>query len=100
MYILRPYMDDRKVVWDATNIRHLERDHPERNVTRAEVTETLNDPRRVESVETRSGIDYHAVIGSTGAGRLLVVVWVDHPDGRLPVHARRAGRKAARRYYK
>ena len=87
------------MVWDATNIRHLERDHPERGIVRAEVTESLNDPQRVESMERRRGADYHAVIGSTARGRLLVVVWVDHPEGRFPVHARRAGRRAARRYY-
>ncbi len=88
------------MVWDATNIRHLERDHPDRAIVRADVTEALSDPQRVESVQRRRGIDYYAVIGSTGNGRLLVVVWIDHRDGRFPVHARRAGRRAARRYYK
>ena len=87
------------MVWDATNIRQLESDHPERGIVRAEVSEVLNDPRRRESVETRKGVGYHTVIGSTTSGRVLVVVWVDHPDGRFPVHARRAGRQAARGYY-
>jgi hypothetical protein len=92
-------MDSRPVVWDATNIAHVERDHADRGITRGEVTEALNDPRRIETVETRRGIDDHAAVGSTAKGRVLVVVWVDHPDGRFPVHGRRAGRKSARRYY-
>jgi len=93
-------MDDRPVVWDATNVRHLERDHPERGIVRAEVTEALNDSERVETTEVRRDVEYHTLIGRTQKGRLLVVVWIDHPDGRFPVHARRAGRAAARRYYR
>jgi uncharacterized protein YidB (DUF937 family) len=93
-------VDQRSVVWDAANSRHIERDHPERAITREEVTEALNDPDRLESIAVRSGVDYHEVLGLTRAGRLLFVVWVHHPDGRYPVHARRAGRKAAGRYYR
>lgn len=93
-------MDSRPVVWDATNVRHLEQDHRERGILRAEVAEALNDPQRIESAEVRRGVTYHTVIGSTARGRLLVVVWVDHPSGRFPVHARQAGRRAARRYYR
>ena len=93
-------MDSRPVVWDATNVRHLERDHPERGNVRAEVAEALNDPQRIESAEVRRSVTYHTVIGSTARGRLLVVVWVDHPSGRFPIHARPAGRRAARRYYR
>jgi len=93
-------LDDRRPVWDATNTKHIERDHAERAITRDEVNEALNDPRRLEAIEHRDGVAYHAVVGSTDAGRLLVVVWIDHPDGRFPVHARRAGRQAARRYYR
>jgi uncharacterized DUF497 family protein len=92
-------MDSRPVVWDATNVRHLERDHPERGITQAEVTEALSDGERIESQEVRRDVTYHTVIGATAKGRLLVVVWIDHPAGRFPVHARAAGRKAARRYY-
>jgi len=60
----------------------------------------LNDPQRIESAELRRNVSYHTVIGSTAKGRLLVVVWIDHPAGRFPVHARPAGRQAARRYYR
>ncbi len=93
-------MDSRPVVWDATNTRHLERDHPERSIVRAEVEEALNDGERIESTEVRRNVAYHIVIGSTAKGRLLTVVWVDHQLGRFPVHARQAGRRAARRYYR
>jgi hypothetical protein len=93
-------MDSRPVVWDATNTRHLEKDHPERAIVRAEVEEALNDTARIESTEVRRNVTYHIVIGSTVKGRLLAVVWVDHQLGRFPVHARQAGRRAARRYYR
>jgi hypothetical protein len=42
---------------------------------------------------------YHNVLGLTAGGRLLLVVWVDDPRGRYPVHSRQAGRSLARRYY-
>ncbi len=93
-------LDQRPAVWVASNIRHIERDHPERGIARDEVDEALDDPRRLEYVSDRTGVEYHTVIGITRAGRVLAVVWVDHPDGRFPVHVRRAGRKAAREYYR
>jgi uncharacterized DUF497 family protein len=93
-------MDTRPVAWDASNARHIERDHPERRIVQSEVEEALNDPDRIESAEVREGVAYHTAIGRTTNGRLLVVVWVDHAAGRFPVHARQAGRHAARRYYK
>jgi uncharacterized DUF497 family protein len=93
-------MDSRPVVWNSANVRHLERAHPERGIIRAEVTEALNDPERLEATEVRRDVEYHTVVGRTAKGRLLVVVWVDHSDGRFPVHARQAGRAAARRYYR
>jgi hypothetical protein len=93
-------MDSRPVVWDATNTRHLEKDHPERAIVRTEVEQALNDGERIESTEVRRNVAYHTVIGSTAKGRLLAVVWVDHQLGRFPVHARQAGRRAARRYYR
>lgn len=82
-----------------SNIRHLEQDHPERLITRSEVEQVLEDSRRIETTEVRDGVTYHTVIGITPAVRVLVVVWVSHPAGRLPVHARQAGRRAARRYF-
>lgn len=93
-------VDDRPVVWDAANTRHIERDHPERGIVRVEVEEALQEPDRIESAESRKGVTYHTVVGRTAKGRLLVVVWVDHTAGRFPIHARQAGRRAARRYYR
>lgn len=97
--ILTFRMDSRPVVWEASNLSHIEQDHPERGIVQAEVAEALNDPDRIESIEKRHGVTYHTVIGRTSKGRLLVVAWVDHSSGRFPVHARQAGRRAARRYY-
>ena len=97
--ILSIRVDSRPVVWEASNIRHIERDHPERGIVQTEVEEALNDPDRIESVEKRHGVTYHTVVGGTSKSRLLVVVWVDYASGRFPVHARQAGRRAARRYY-
>ena len=99
-YILDVGMDDRPVVWDPTNVRHLENEHPKREIVRAEVEEALNDPERIEATDVRRSVIYHTVIGITVKGRLLAVVWVDHQLGRFPVHARQAGRRAARRYYR
>ena len=93
-------MDSRPVVWEAANLRHLLVDHPQRNLSREEIEQALNDRDRIESTETRSAVSYHTVVGATLNGRLLVVVWVEHPAGRFPVHARQAGRRAARRYYR
>jgi uncharacterized DUF497 family protein len=93
-------VDNRPVIWDATNLRHLELDHPEREITRIEVDQALDDPARLEESKLRENIRYYTAIGRTRRGRLLVVVWVDHPAGRFPVHARQAGRRAARRYYR
>ena len=93
-------MDSRPVVWDHWNRRHIERDHPERQVRMSEVVEAMNDPERVEATEQRMGQIHHALLGQTAAGRLLLVVWVDHGDGRYPVHVHRAGRREARKYYR
>lgn len=93
-------MDSRRVVWEASNLHHLLDDHPARNLSREEIEEAMSDVSRIESAEIRGGVIYSTVVGSTLKGRLLVVVWVDHPGGRFPVHARQAGRRAARRYYK
>jgi uncharacterized DUF497 family protein len=93
-------MDDRPVLWDKWNREHIEKDHPERNLRRHEVNEALHDPRRHEVIEMRDGTTYHDVVGQTKGGRVLFVVWVDHPMGRYPIHARQAGRRLSRRYYK
>lgn len=88
------------MVWEPANLRHLIDDYPERKLTRGEIDEAMNDGHRIESTQIRAGVSYHTVVGATLKGRLLVAVWVDHPDGRFPVHARQASRRAARRYYR
>jgi hypothetical protein len=93
-------LDERPVIWDASNIKHIERDHAERGITRREVNEALSDSERVELIGERKGIEVHTSIGATATGRLLFVVWVDDPDGRYPIHARRASRRMARGYYR
>jgi hypothetical protein len=71
----------------------------ERAIVRAEMEEALTDGERIERTEVRRNVTYHIVIGSTLKGRLLAVVRVDHQLGRFSLHARQAGRRAARRYY-
>jgi len=93
-------MDSRPPVWDDWNRRHIEQDHLERAIRVDEVEQAMNDPDRIETTEEREGETHHALLGQTGSGRLLLVVWIDHPFGRYPVHAHRAGRRAARRYYR
>jgi len=41
-------VDDRTVVWDAANRRHIGADHPERAISEKEVDEVLANPDRVE----------------------------------------------------
>jgi hypothetical protein len=92
-------MDSRPVIWDAANRRHVERDHPERNITWVEVDEVLRNPARLEGTpQARGAVRYVPVIGQTASGRWLYVVYVDDAAGRYPVHARRAGSKMRRRF--
>ena len=49
------------------NLRHIERDHPERRISRDNVTEALNDPQRVESAQELGRVMYYTVI-ATRAG--------------------------------
>ncbi len=88
-------MDDRPVVWDAANRRHLGQDHPERRISMDEIDEVLSDPGRIEiHLAVRRS---YQVIGRTSAGRWLVVIWIDQPEGRYPVHAREASKRIIRR---
>ncbi len=87
-------------MWDDWSRRHIEHDHPERAIGVDDVEQVMNDPDRIETTEERDGETYHALLGQTGAGGLLLVVWIDHPSGRYPVHAHRAGRREARKYYR
>ena len=84
-------MDERPVVWDAANRKHLGEDHPERDISLKEVEEALRDPRRVEVHLVERGA--YQVIGQTAAGRWLVVIWIDQAEGRYPIHARAASKR-------
>lgn len=88
-------VDERPVVWDAANRKHLGDDHPERGISLRDIEEVLGDLRRVEVhlAERRA----YQVIGRTAAGRWLVVIWIDQADGRYPIHARAASKRIIRR---
>ena len=88
-------MDDRPIIWDATNRKHLGDDHPERHITLAEIEEALTDPERVDVFQQQR--QAFQSIGRTRAGRWLVVAWIDAPDGRYPIHSRAASRRIIRR---
>lgn len=85
-------VDDRPVIWDRANRKHIENDHPERAIAAREVEQAMTDPRRDEAPDPkRSG--YWLVRGRTTAGRRLLVAWVEIHDGRYPVHAHAIGRR-------
>ena len=88
-------MDDRSIVWDAANRKHLGSDHPERHISLTEIEEALQDTSRIETgIADRQA---NQVIGRTAAGRWLVVIWIDDRDGRYPIHAREASKRIIRR---
>lgn len=88
-------MDDRPVIWDAANREHLGEDHPERAISLKDIEEVLTDPDRVEAHLTER--QAYQVVGQTGEGRWLVVIWIDQPEGRYPIHARAASKRIIRR---
>ena len=88
-------MDDRPVAWDVANRRHLGEDHPERGISLSEVEEALADQDRVEVHLAER--DAHQVFGMTTSARWLVVIWIDQPEGRYPIHARPASKRIIRR---
>jgi uncharacterized DUF497 family protein len=88
-------MDGRPVVWDTANRKHVGEDHPERGIALTEVEEVLSDPDRVEVY--LADRQAYQVIGKTTAARWLVVIWIDQPEGRYPIHARAASRRIIRR---
>jgi uncharacterized DUF497 family protein len=91
-------VDERPVVWDAANRKHLADDHPERGITLNETAEVLDDSRRIEVyLENRDAFE---VIGRTATGRWLVVIWIDQPTGRYPIHVREASKRIIRRISK
>ena len=85
-------MDGRSpIVSDAANLTHLGSDHPDRNVSLEDIDEALRDAGRIETLpRARAALQ---VIGRTSAGRWLVVIWIDDPAGRYPIHAREASRR-------
>jgi len=91
-------VDDRPIVWDAANRKHLGSDHPERRISLLEIEEVLRDADRIETdLPDRKA---HQVIGRTTAGRWMVVIWIDDRDGRYPIHAREASKRIIRRISK
>lgn len=56
---------------------------------------SFRDPSRVEVYLA----ERHAyqVVGRTAAARWLVVIWIDQPEGRYPIHARAASKRIIRR---
>lgn len=88
-------MDDRPVVWDAANRKHLGEEHPERSISLQQVEEVLADPDRVEVRLTER--QAYQVVGKTTSARWLVVIWIDQPEGRYPIHARAASKRIIRR---
>jgi uncharacterized DUF497 family protein len=91
-------MDGRPPVWDRSNRRHLTQDHPERTVSISDIEEVLADSSRDERYD--SVRDNYLVLGRTKARRWLIVVWVDHPRGRYPIHVRPASSKVRRKWEK
>ena len=88
-------VDDRSVVWDLSNRKHLGSDHPERGISLLDIEQVLGDANRLESyIKDREA---YQVTGRTKAGRWLVVVWIDDQEGRYPIHARQAAKKLIRR---
>ncbi len=88
-------MDDRPVVWDEANRKHLTDDHPERKISLREIEEVLSGQDRVEVyLAARSA---YQVVGRTRLKRWLVIIWIDQLEGRYPIHARAASRRIIRR---
>jgi len=88
-------MDSRPVIWDASNRRHLIDDHQERGLSQADIEEVMNNVNLLEIPHPHRNSTL--VVVQTKRGRWLVVAWVDHPNGRFPIHARPASRRLIRR---
>ena len=84
-------MDDRPVIWDRANRKHIEKDHPGRAITVADVEEAMTDSTREEVPDPKRG-GHWLVRGRTAVGRRLLVAWVEYRNGRYPVHAHVIGR--------
>ena len=65
-FVYTERVDDRPIVWDAANRRHLGSEHPERRISTAEIEELLRDVNRIEiELADRQA---NQVIGQTSAG--------------------------------
>ena len=84
-------MDDRPVIWDRANRKHIEKDHPERGITVAEVEEAMTDPTREEVPDPKR--DGLAGERPNWCWSALLVAWVEYRSGRYPVHAHVIGRR-------
>lgn len=60
-----------------------------------EIEDVLADPDRIEVHLTER--QAYRVVGRTANGRWLVVIWIDVPEGRYPIHARQASERVIRR---
>ena len=85
----------RPAVWDTANRKHIGEGHPERGISLKEVEEVLVDPDRVEVYLTDR--QAYQVVGKATSARWLVVIWIDQPEGRYPIHARAASKRIIRR---
>ncbi len=74
-FVYTEWVDNRPIVWDAANRRHLGCDHPERHISVVEIEEVLYDVDRIATDLTER--QARQVIGRTSAGRWLVVIWID-----------------------
>lgn len=64
-------MDDRPVIWDRANRKHIVEDRPERQITIAEVEETLTDKKRDEAPDPKRP----GATGSSAAAPRLGGAW-------------------------
>jgi hypothetical protein len=97
-FVYAEWVDDRPIVWDEANRKHLGSDHLERHISLLEIEEVLQGADRIETeLDDRKA---NQTIGRTSAGRWLVVIWIDDRDGRYPIHAREASKRIIRRISK
>ena len=97
-FVYTEWVDDRAIVWDEANRKHLGSDHLERHISLLEIEEALQGADRIETeLDDRKA---NQTIGRTSAGRWLVVIWIDDRDGRYPIHAREASKRIIRRISK
>jgi len=89
-------VDERPVVWDRWNRRHIIQERSDRDLTTEEIEEAMSDPARIEI--HRPEHESYELLGRTRRQRWLIVAWVDDPKGRYPVHVHEVGERALRRW--